>query len=70
MIKFENSTNGRYYYLYMHKDIFNELVITTIRGGRRNRIVQSVYFHSRKKALEEIERISKIRIKRGYRLVS
>ncbi len=69
MIKFENHLNGRYYYLYLHKDLFDDLVLTVVRGGKFNRIVRNHYFRCKKRALQEIERISRIREKRGYRLV-
>lgn len=70
MIKFENKVNGRYFYLYIARDMFDDLVLTVIRGGANAR-VQYNYRHGSLPVLEgEVARISKQRIKRGYTLVS
>jgi len=70
MIKFENKNNGRYFYLYIARDMFDDLVLTVIRGGRNARVLRN-YRSGDLPVLEgEIARISKQRIKRGYTLVN
>jgi hypothetical protein len=69
MIKFENKSNGRYYYLIINKDMFNEIVLTIIRGGNFNRVIRHYGFNCKTTILKEISRISKLRMKRGYILV-
>lgn len=69
MIKFENRSNGRYYYLKTEKDMLDEYVLVVVRGGYRHRVVRRVGFGSLDACQKEIERISRIRINRGYSLV-
>lgn len=69
MVKFENHANGRYYYLSTERDLLDENVLVVIRGSRNCRVVRRVQFGSRDDCLAEIERISKIRVRRGYSLV-
>ena len=69
MIKFENAENGRFYYLVKEKDIFNALVLTVIRGGTHSRVVRHFGFNCEISIQREIERISRQRLKRGYRLI-
>lgn len=69
MIKFENKTNGRFYYMYSETDLFNELVFCIIRGGKDSCIKRTYGYNSEINIRREINRISKVRIKRGYSLV-
>ena len=69
MIKFENKSNGRYYYLIKNMDIFSENTLTIIRGGYNSRVVRHFGYNCSEIIEREIERISRIRIKRGYTLV-
>lgn len=69
MIKFENKTNGRFYYLVSNTDILNDLVLTVIRGGIHSRVVRHYGFNNRIAIQKEIDRITRIRIRRGYTLV-
>lgn len=69
MIKFENPLNGRYYYIILQKDMLEHDVLTIIRGGKRSRVVRHFGFNSINKIQDEIQRLIKIRVKRGYRLV-
>lgn len=69
MIKFENKSNGRYFYLSISRDIFDDLVLTVIRGGRYAR-VQRAYSHGDLPTItRKITTITKQRLKRGYTLV-
>lgn len=70
MIKFENKKNGRYYYLVVNRDMFNHLVLTIIRGGKNSSFSRHFAYNSQPRIDEEIKKISKIRIKRGYSLIS
>lgn len=69
MIKFENVNTLRYFYLITHKDLFDQWVLTIIRGGRHHRVVRHFGFNCRTAIKKEIEKISKRRIQRGYTLV-
>ena len=69
MIKFENPSNGRYYYLQIERDLLNDSILRVNYGGKnihRNRII---FCGSGNSILQEIDRISKRRVKRGYVLV-
>jgi len=70
MIKFENKSNGRYYYLIVEKDMFDVLVLTVIRGGVNHRIIMHFGYGCKDIIRKEIERISKKRLQRGYVLVT
>jgi hypothetical protein len=65
MLKFENPTNGRFYYL----EVTNELVIRIVFGGRRVCRMRTIICDNRDKLLKEFDRLSKRRLKRGYVLI-
>ena len=71
MVKFENKSNGRYYYLVVETDLFGDNVLNITRGGaffnRRN--IRSVS-GSMEEIQREITRLTKIRLQRGYTLVN
>ena len=69
MIKFENPTNGRFYYLDVQRDIFNDLVLTVIRGGRYTRVVKHFGYNDPLAIQRQVDKISRQRLKRGYHLV-
>ncbi len=69
MIKFENKTNGRFYYLYIERDILNDLVLRIVRGGHRVSLSRTVSYVSPEAMFQKIQDIIKRRIKRGYTLV-
>lgn len=72
MIKFENSENGRFYYLKISIDLLGDHVLTVIRGGKLSRAI--VIKHSGFKCLTELNKalkgIVKTRLKRGYQQLS
>lgn len=70
MIKFENKNNGRYYYLYVQKDLLNDFSLIILRGGRFSSRVHHIGFSSFIGCERAISRITKRRIKRGYEIVS
>lgn len=71
MLKFENQSNGRYYYLYVETDLFGDTVLGVIRGGKRNNIKPLRLLSGKEEAIQrEITRITKIRLSRGYTLVN
>ena len=69
MIKFENRTNGRFYYISVKKDLFGDLCVHITRGGRNSSIGRLIFCGNGRMVREEIRRISKLRIQRGYTLV-
>ena len=69
LVKFDNPDNGRFYYLCTHRDLFNDLVLTVIRGGKNGSRVERHYgFKDLLSIYAEIKRISKIRLSHGYEL--
>jgi len=66
MVKFENPTNGRFYYMYIEKDLFDDMALVIVRGNKHSIIIRNYDFNCRNKIMEEIVRISNIREKRGY----
>lgn len=69
MLKFENHSNGRYYYILVKKDILNDWVLTIIRGGSHSRVVRHFGYNCMEAINVEIERLTKRRLKRGYTLI-
>lgn len=70
MIKFEHPTNGRYYYISVQKDLFNDMAIVVLRGGRNHRIIRTFGICSREAIDAEIKRLCKRRLARGYTLIN
>lgn len=69
MLKFENSTNGRFFYLSIERDMLNERVLTIIRGGVNSRVIRRVVFGCELAIQKEVSRLTVKRLKRGYHLV-
>lgn len=70
MLKFENPSNGRYYYIYTERDLFNEMVLIVLRGGRNYRTIRRCWFSNGLAVRQEIERLTKRRLARGYVLIN
>jgi hypothetical protein len=70
MIKFENKTNGRFYYMQITSDLLNECVLRIFYGGSRVTRIRVVACDDRCSLQQIIEKISKRRLKRGYLLVT
>lgn len=76
MIKFENHSNGRYYYIYTERDLLGDDIVYVIRGGlhRRGilkRIVIQLDVQEKSSSTDKIiAQITKTRLKRGYTLVN
>lgn len=70
MIKFENKSNGRFYYIEVKKDLFDELVIHITRGGRNHSVNYLIYCDNPCSCRSQIDRIKKIRLRRGYTLTN
>lgn len=66
MIKFENPTNGRFYYLQRNRDMFGDIVLTVFRGGHRTRIVRHYGYGSESDFSMAVSRLTKIRLRHGY----
>jgi hypothetical protein len=69
MLKFERE-DGRYYYMDIARDMFRAPVLRIIRGGHRVRVERTYGFGTIHQCEKEIERLSKIRIRHGYSIVS
>lgn len=69
MIKFENPSNGRFYYILVIKDMINDSVLRIIYGGRRVSRQRNISCGHQNLLRLEIEKISKKRLSRGYILV-
>ena len=69
MIKFENKLNGRFYYVEIKKDLFEDVVIHIRRGGRNALVERLIFCSDARAAREELRIIHKRRIERGYTLV-
>lgn len=68
MIKFERS-DGRYYYMSVERDLFNDLVLMVIRGGASANRRYSVCVGHVQDIMAELLRLCKRRLQRGYILV-
>ncbi len=69
MLKFENKSNGRYYYISSSKDLFGDISIKVMRGSKSKNILKTIGCRSKKEAFHEIHKIIKRRIQRGYTLL-
>jgi len=71
MLKFENKNNGRYYYIYVETDLFGDNVLCVIRGGTYVSGILSRMLSGTEETIQaEIERLSRLRLQRGYILIS
>lgn len=68
MIKFERD-DGRYYYMRIERDMFNDMVLFVIRGGIRHNISKRVCVGSIQAIMAKINELSVRRLQRGYTLV-
>ena len=65
-IKFENPTNGRYYYIHQHCDLLGDLVLTVIRGGKNVNIIRHFGFDNIQSLQKDIYKRIKARLNNGY----
>ena len=70
MIKFENATNGRFFYIKVEGDLLNAYALTIIRGGRQSCVTRRAGFDNRLDLEQEVQRLIKRRLSRGYALLS
>jgi hypothetical protein len=69
MLKFENKSNGRYYYIYIQRDMLNDHVLTILRGGKNARICRNIIVSDSGCIDEKVKYLTRLRLKRGYTLV-
>jgi hypothetical protein len=69
MLRFENKENGRFYYVDTKLDLLGDLVLTVIRGGKNSMVLRHYGFNDSDVINKEIEKMKRLRIKHGYRLV-
>jgi hypothetical protein len=70
MIKLENKQNGRYYYLFIQKDLFNHDVLIVVRGGVHHHVIRTYGYPSESVIEAKIRELIKRRLTRGYTFVS
>lgn len=66
MLKFENPTNKRYYYISPQRDLLNDNIIIIYRGSPTKRITTSIYVGDNVNSKNELNKIIKRRLSRGY----
>lgn len=69
MLKFENKSNGRFYYIKLQRDLFGELVINHFRGGSRIAVERILFCGDFLSVRKKLRQIIKRRTARGYSLV-
>lgn len=70
MLKFENKSNGRFYYININKDMLNDLVLSVTYGGINTVRCRILLCGNLTSIHREILRLYKKRLKRGYILIS
>lgn len=66
MLKFENPVNGRYYYLDVQRDLFDQCVLVIFRGGYHRTRIDRIFFADDCTLRTELLRRTKRRLARGY----
>ena len=63
---------SRYYEAVLQQDLLGDWVLSTARGGLRNRLgaIRHLALTSKEAAVKEVTSLHKLRLRRGYRLVS
>ncbi|EHL21075.1 hypothetical protein KYG_19948 [Acidovorax sp. NO-1] len=63
---------SRYYEAALLQDLLGDWVLSTARGGLRNRLgaLRHLALPSRDAAVKELASLHKLRLRRGYRLVA
>lgn len=70
MIKFENKTNARFYYLSVTCDLLGQTILSCTRGGKNVSVVNTVATGSREEIIKKILSLTRRRLSRGYTLIS
>lgn len=65
LIKFDNPSNGRFYYMFQHYE-GERPVLTIVRGGQKRKAVENYFYDNISLMQQEVERKKKRRIQRGY----
>jgi predicted DNA-binding WGR domain protein len=70
--RWENHLTHRYYRVLLTQDLFGQWLLTKIWGGINQATGRITHFpyQSYEEAIKAIDQIAKIRIKRGYALIS
>lgn len=69
MLKFENKTNGRFYYVKVQKDIFGQWIINCNRGGVYYSVQRILFSGDVAAVRKKLQDIIKRRTARGYTLI-
>lgn len=70
MVRFENKTNGRFYYIEITKDLVNEHILRVTYGGYRVTRYRNLYVGSRDAMELALAHLTKRRLRRGYDLLT
>ena len=62
----------RYYAVVLQQDLFGDWVLTTARGGKRNRLggVRHLVVSTKEEGLKKIQALHRLRLRHGYQLTS
>lgn len=69
---FNHRKNHRYYVLMIQKDLFETIIVTKIWGSkdRKGSRVVHMPFNTKSEALVYVDKVTKVRKRRGYELVA
>jgi hypothetical protein len=70
LMKFENPTNGRFFYMFSHFDENGNPQLTIVRGGKNSKRIENFTFNDYARLHKEFERRANKRLKRGYLLMN
>lgn len=70
MLKFENCSNGRFYYIDARHDLFGDLILHIVRGGTGVSVINILFVGNENNMRKQIDRLSRLRLRRGYTLVN
>ena len=70
LIKFENKTNGRFYYVSVVRDLFADTVVVCRFGGRNSYRHRTYYQKNENKLKQFLSKLSLKRLSRGYEIVT
>lgn len=69
MIKLENDTNGRYYYIKEMVDLLGDPILLIVRGGKGKCVIRTYGFTDDTERSKKIDGLIRRRIRNGYFLL-
>lgn len=66
--RWEHPLKKRFYFVCIHKDLFNDIVLTMVWGGinKANGRITNLPCKNYDEAFQLVEKIGSVRLKRGY----